>query len=346
MDIKELNEAISKALREDDFYDTFDALKIEIANDLDNGSLGNNDFELEAHIEGIDIKDLRKRFREIVLSGIAECVREGTNCMDAMEVLISKDSIKAEDFDGILEDLYNLFNKSDDEIEEIRKGKEINLYCNWSIELPLKESLNSEKKNLKEEMEYNRKIWDIFEENVAEYLNEHGVKPEGNNVMNYISKNAVEIVKAVLEKEYNYEEDDQAIFELYYNCPIHFTDKAQAIDKLLEEYLAESLKRCLTIEDKLLQISSLDKNESVTDKKVIKESNGETVYVLMDADDSDILSVYSAESLIEYAEWHRQEILKLADGENIGWDKINDIPNAIEFLTEAKDFKVFTEIVQ
>lgn len=274
MDIKELNEAISKALREDDFYDTFDALKIEIANDLDNGSLGNNDFELEAHIEGIDIKDLRKRFREIVLSGIAECVREGTNCMDAMEVLISKDSIKAEDFDGILEDLYNLFNKSDDEIEEIRKGKEINLYCNWSIELPLKESLNSEKKNLKEEMEYNRKIWDIFEENVAEYLNEHGVKPEGNNVMNYISKNAVEIVKAVLEKEYNYEEDDQAIFELYYNCPIHFTDKAQAIDKLLEEYLAESLKRCLTIEDKLLQISSLDKNESVTDKKSIKEAVG------------------------------------------------------------------------
>lgn len=149
MDIKKLNEAIAKALNEDTFYDTFDALKIEIANDLDNGSLGNNDFELEAHIEGIDIKDLRKCFREIVLSGIAECVREGTNCMDAMEVLISKDSIKAEDFDGILEDLYNLFNKSDDEIEEIRNGKEINLYCNWSIELPLDESLNH-KKSMKE----------------------------------------------------------------------------------------------------------------------------------------------------------------------------------------------------
>lgn len=149
MDIKKLNEAIAKALNEDTFYDTFDALKIEIANDLDNGSLGNNDFELEAHIEGIDIKDLRKSFREIVLSGIAECVREGTNCMDAMEVLISKDSIKTEDFDNILEDLYNLFNKSDDEIEEIRNGKEINLYCNWSIELPLDESLNH-KKSMKE----------------------------------------------------------------------------------------------------------------------------------------------------------------------------------------------------
>jgi len=143
----------------------------------------------------------------------------------------------------------------------------------WNISC-IDESLNSDKKVMKEEMEYKRKIWDIFEENIAEYLNEHGVKPEGNNVMNYISKNAVEIVKAVLEKEYNYEEDDQAIFELYYNCPIHFTYKAQAIDKLLEEYLAESLKRCLTIEDKLIQISSLDKNESVTDKKAMKESVG------------------------------------------------------------------------
>ena len=149
MDIKKLNEAIAKALNEDTFYDTFDALKIEIANDLDNGSLGNNDFELEAHIEGIDIKDLRKRFREIVLSGIAECVREGTNCMDAMEVLISKDSIKAEDFDDILEDLYNLFNKSDDEIEEIRNGKELILYCNWSIELPLNESVKPVRTNKK-----------------------------------------------------------------------------------------------------------------------------------------------------------------------------------------------------
>ena len=151
----------------------------------------------------------------------------------------------------------------------------------WNISC-IDESLNA-KKVMKEEMEYNRKIWDIFEENVAEYLNEHGVKPEGNNVMNYISKNAVEIVKAVLEKEYNYEEDDQAIFELYYNCPIHFTDKAQAIAKLLEEYLAEALKRCLTIEDKLLQISSLDKNESVTDKKNMKEaktSNWKVIYHL------------------------------------------------------------------
>jgi hypothetical protein len=112
----------------------------------------------------------------------------------------------------------------------------------------------------------------LFEESIAEYLNEHGVKPEGNNVMNYISENAAEIVKAVLNKNYDYEEDDQAIFELYYNCPINITDKTQAIDKLLEEYLAESLKRCLTIEDKLLQISSLDKNESVIDKKSIKEA--------------------------------------------------------------------------
>ena len=112
-----------------------------------------------------------------------------------------------------------------------------------------------DKKSMKEEMEYNRRIWDIFEENIAEYLKEQGVKPEGNNVMEYVSKNAREIVEAVLNKEYNYEEDVQAIFELYYNCPIHFTDKVQAINNLLEEYLAESLKRCLTIEDKLIQLS-------------------------------------------------------------------------------------------
>ena len=112
-----------------------------------------------------------------------------------------------------------------------------------------------DKKSMKEEMEYNRRIWDIFEENIAEYLKEQGVKPDGNNVMKYISKNAREIVEAVLNKEYNYEEDVQAIFELYYNCPIHFTDKVQAINNLLEEYLAESLKRCLTIEDKLIQLS-------------------------------------------------------------------------------------------
>ena len=112
-----------------------------------------------------------------------------------------------------------------------------------------------DKKSMKEEMEYNRRIWDIFEENIAEYLKEQGVKPDGNNVMKYISKNAREIVEAVLNKEYNYEEDAQAIFELYYNCPIHFTDKVQAINNLLEEYLAESLKRCLTIEDKLIQLS-------------------------------------------------------------------------------------------
>lgn len=112
-----------------------------------------------------------------------------------------------------------------------------------------------DKKSMKEEMEYNRRIWDIFEENIAEYLKEQDVKPDGNNVMEYISKNAREIVEAVLNKEYNYEEDAQAIFELYYNCPIHFTDKVQAINNLLEEYLAESLKRCLTIEDKLIQLS-------------------------------------------------------------------------------------------
>lgn len=69
---------------------------------------------------------------------------------------------------------------------------------------------------------------------------------------------------------------------MYYNCPINFTDKAQAIDKLLEEYLAESLKRCLTIEDKLLQISSLDKNESVTDKKSMKEEKESFETVLID----------------------------------------------------------------
>ena len=51
----------------------------------------------------------------------------------------------------------------------------------------------------------------------------------------------------------------------------------------MEEYLAEALKRCLTIEDKLLQISSLDKNESVTDKKNMKEaktSNWKVIYHL------------------------------------------------------------------
>ena len=203
----------------------------------------------------------------------------------------------------------------------------------------IEESVDADKKSVKEEMEYNRKIWDLFEENIAEYLNEHGVKPEGNNVMNYISENAAEIVKAVLEKEYNYEEDDQAIFELYYNCPIHFTDKAQAIDKLLEEYLAESLKRCLTIEDKLLQISSLDKNESVIEKKSIKEDVN-TVYVLInnkvalnfEQDFNFATEVLDADGLKRHAEELDKNFEQNAKEANLGSPLMNDVLYAIKIL--------------
>ena len=197
----------------------------------------------------------------------------------------------------------------------------------------------SDSKSIKEEVEYNRKIWDLFEENIAEYLNEHGVKPEGNNVMNYISENAAEIVKAVLNKNYNYEEDDQAIFELYYNCPINITDKAQAIDKLLEEYLAEALKRCLTIEDKLLQISSLDKNESVIDKKSMKEDIN-TVYVLINnkvalnfEQDFDFATeVLDADGLKKRAEELDKDFEQNAKEDNLGSPLMNDVLYAIKIL--------------
>lgn len=233
MNIKELNEAIDKALCE----------KVEYINEWSIYYI--DDVEPDECFEE-DEAGAWQRFEEV---------------KDKVAQLVKKTyKIDGNEMDTVAEDvLYDYRDKS----ESVKQTK-------------------STKKSIKEEMEYNRKIWDLFEENIAEYLNEHGVKPEGNNVMNYISENAAEIVKAVLNKNYNYEEDDQVIFELYYNCPINITDKAQAIDKLLEEYLAESLKRCLTIEDKLLQISSLDKNESVTDKKSMKEEKESFETVLID----------------------------------------------------------------
>lgn len=219
----------------------------------------------------------------------------------------------------------------------------------------------STKNSVKEELEYNRKIWDLFEENIAEYLNEQGVKPEGNNVMEYISKNAAEIVKAVLNKNYNYEEDDQAIFELYYNCPIHFTDKAQAIAKLLEEYLAESLKRCLTIEDKLLQISSLDKNESVTDKKSMKESvtdkkglneDVNTVYVLInnkvalnfEQDFNFAIDVLDADGLKKRAEELDKNFEQNAKEANLGSPLMSDVLYAIKVLRNKGYFVLIRNV--
>lgn len=233
MNIKELNEAIDKALCE----------KVEYINEWSIYYI--DDVEPDECFEE-DEAGAWQRFEEV---------------KDKVAQLVKKTyKIDGNEMDTVAEDvLYDYRDKS----ESVKQTK-------------------STKKSIKEEMEYNRKIWDLFEENIAEYLNEHGVKPEGNNVMNYISENAAEIVKAVLNKNYNYEEDDHVIFELYYNCPINITDKAQAIDKLLEEYLAESLKRCLTIEDKLLQISSLDKNESVTDKKSMKEEKESFETVLID----------------------------------------------------------------
>lgn len=206
MNIKELNEAIDKALCE----------KVEYINEWSIYYI--DDVEPEEYFEE-DEAGAWQRFEEV---------------KDKVAQLVKKTyKIDGNEMDTVAEDvLYDYRDKS----ESVKQTK-------------------SSKESMKEEMEYNRRIWDIFEENIAEYLKEQDVKPDGNNVMEYISKNAREIVEAVLNKEYNYEEDAQAIFELYYNCPIHFTDKVQAINNLLEEYLAESLKRCLTIEDKLIQLS-------------------------------------------------------------------------------------------
>ena len=327
MDIKELNEAIDRALYEskDDIfipmlmeYFNVPSSAIRKATKEENWKSnmtyddyyvkGNGFFEIAPRDVVIgscvdrleDLKDaaeasvIAKIFQEFIDNYgkeilINKKIEEVTE--DNLEYVIDNIKFKklselllSDDIDYVT-DIGQWVNSYDGEIHFLGNHDGIDYYIS-RFDSDIYESVKqtkSTKKSIKEEMEYNRKIWDIFEENVAEYLNEHGVKPEGNNVMNYISKNAAEIVKAVLNKNYNYEEDDQAIFELYYNCPIHFTDKAQAIDKLLEEYLAESLKRCLTIEDKLLQISSLDKNESVTDKKSMKEaktSNWKVIYHL------------------------------------------------------------------
>lgn len=236
MNIKELNEAIDKALKED-YKELQNDKSLDVYRKILNDSAKIDDYVFQ------DKKHVLVKFHNV-------------NPQDRKQVIILDDKFE----------------------ERLNKAYDKCIKVNESLK-----QTESSKKSIKEEMEYNRKIWDLFEENIAEYLNEHGVKPEGNNVMNYISENAAEIVKAVLNKNYDYEEDDQAIFELYYNCPVNITDKAQAIDKLLEEYLAEALKRCLTIEDKLLQISSLDKNESVTDKKSMKEdkaSNWKVIYHL------------------------------------------------------------------
>ena len=271
MDIKELNEAIGRALNEtsdtavnavaDKRKDAFDKKSMK----EDEGFKVGDFVFSRAHFRYGYIKDFDGRLYTV----------EFVCSVYGAEEMATTDSVAP----AYLED-GNI--RLDSEIADLERQ--------WAAQKKIKEKFANkvtnesvaDKKSMKEEMEYNRRIWDIFEENIAEYLKEHGVKPEGNNVMKYISKNAREIVEAVLNKEYNYEEDVQAIFELYYNCPIHFTDKVQAINNLLEEYLAESLKRCLTIEDKLTQLSSLDKNESVIEKKSMKEEKESFETVLID----------------------------------------------------------------
>lgn len=277
MNIKELNEAIDKALKEDG--NGLLKLSDNLINRLTFGYLGSED-KLPRFNSLEDLEEYIKStnsfpdnfFYQDALFTMDEYDMDGKYLSYGCPQLDKGITVRTPDGRYNYKGNYAELEMEIEESDGWSYRFDLTYYLPKEVYLALYNKSESSKKSIKEEMEYNRKIWDLFEENIAEYLNEHGVKPDGNNVMNYISENAAEIVKAVLEKEYNYEEDDQAIFELYYNCPIHFTDKAQAVDKLLEEYLAESLKRCLTIEDKLLQISSLDKNESVTDKKSIKEA--------------------------------------------------------------------------
>ena len=314
MNIKELNEAIDKALKED-YKELQNDKSLDVYRKILNDNVKIDDYVFQ------DKKHVLVKFHNVVPK-------------DRKQVIILDDKFE----------------------ERLNKAYDKCIKVNESLK-----QTKSDKKSVKEEMEYNRKIWDLFEENIAEYLNEHGVKPEGNNVMNYVSENAAEIVKAVLNKNYNYEEDDQAIFELYYNCPIHFTDKAQAIAKLLEEYLAESLKRCLTIEDKLLQISSLDKNESVTDKKSMKESvtdkkglneDVNTVYVLInnkvalnfEQDFNFAIDVLDADGLKKRAEELDKNFEQNAKEANLGSPLMSDVLYAIKVLRNKGYFVLIRNV--
>lgn len=257
MNIKELNEAIDKALKED-YKELQNDKSLDVYRKILNGSVKIDDYVFQ------DKKHVLVKFHNVVPQDRKQVIilddkfEERLNkaydkCIKVNESLKQTKSDKKS-----VNESYVVKEKDDCPIyntvgcEECDMAAEGLCLIGTDIREFKQDNQNEsaiDKKNIKEEMEYNKKIWDIFEENIAEYLKEQGVTFD--NAAEYIAKNGKEIIKAVLEKEYDYEEDDQAIFELYYNCPINFTDKAQAIDKLLEEYLAESLKRCLTLTDKL-----------------------------------------------------------------------------------------------
>ena len=96
-----------------------------------------------------------------------------------------------------------------------------------------------------------RQLWNFFEQDIAEYVKDKGIKSEGNAVMEYISENAKEIVNNVLTEKYDLEDDERPLINLFLACPIAISEKADKIYTLVEDYLADAIKRCLTIEDKI-----------------------------------------------------------------------------------------------
>lgn len=105
--------------------------------------------------------------------------------------------------------------------------------------------------DIKESVNKDSAKWNEFETDIAIYLNNKGVKPE--DAMSYINEHAKEIIEEVAVDTEEWQESDEEMLDLYYNCPISRTDVAQKIEEAIIDYLASAIKSCLTIEDKVAQ---------------------------------------------------------------------------------------------
>ena len=115
---------------------------------------------------------------------------------------------------------------------------------------------NKVRNAIKEEITEDKGFWTEFEWRIAEYLKDKGITEK---IESYTAQHGEEIVDDVLNEFLDEETDREQLIDLWYSCPIFNDDIEDPIFTEMKKSIIKALPRCLSIGDKVFELSKEQK---------------------------------------------------------------------------------------